>query len=58
VTKQTKKEKKIAETMDALRAAFTTKPAPPPPIPAPVLMVLAVGITTSGMLLRHGPGSQ
>lgn len=34
-------------------------PAPPAattlPVPAPVIFVLAAGITTSGMMLKHAP---
>ena len=49
--------------MDALRSLWATAVGaklPPPaaaPIPAPVILVIAAGITTSGMMLRHAPGS-
>ena len=49
--------------MDALRSLWgvfaAAKPPPPTaaPIPAPVILVIAAGITTSGMMLRHAPGS-
>jgi len=50
--------------MDALRSLAAglggVKAAPivtAAAIPAPVILVIAAGITTSGMMLRHAPGS-